>query len=196
MLRATLPCRSAGFGIGTTVLGLALADVSAFAVSAELFRVGHAVPRLLFYRSFPEINAPIDVFYILGALFIAVRYVSGDYSRRQLFWDGARLSTIGLLVASMPCLLLLFFVNGQYSVWAELCSWIFVIIGIPMFRQGVRHLMSLASLWRVPTALIGDGQNALEAMDAFRSSLSLGFDVRFLIALKELPGEFEEIRPE
>ncbi len=35
-------------------------------------------------------STPINVFAVLGAIFIAVRYLSGDYGRRQLFWDGAK----------------------------------------------------------------------------------------------------------
>ena len=170
-----------------TVISLALADVGAFALSAALFRANHFVPRLLLYHGLLPTDTPIDIFYIFGAVFIAVRYLSGDYSRRQLFWDGTRLTTIGLLVAATPCFLLLLFVDAHYSAFAEICSWLFVILAVPAFRHLVRFLLSRASLWRLPTALIGDGPNALEAFDAFGKSLSLGFDVRFLIALDDLP---------
>ena len=143
-----------------TVVCLAVADVAAFALRAECSAVGHMVPRLLFYRSFLQINTPIDVFYIFGVIFIAVRYVCGDYSRRQLFWDGARASTIGLIVAALPDVLLFSMFPQQYSFFAVAGSWIFLFVSIPLFRQGARWGMTYAGLWRLPTALIASGSRA------------------------------------
>lgn len=176
-----------------SVISLVLADAAAFAVATVLFRGGHTVPQLLFSRGLLPINTPIDLFLILGLLFIIVRYISGDYSRRELFWDSTRRTTVSLLIASMPCLLLLLFANVGYSALAILGSWAFVIVAVPAFRQGARRLLSMASVWQLPTALVGDGPNALEAFKAFSSSLSLGFDVRFLITLRGSLESIEEI---
>ncbi|MGA7675023.1 MAG: undecaprenyl-phosphate galactose phosphotransferase WbaP [Rhizomicrobium sp.] len=174
-------------------VSLVLADVTAFTLATLLFRLGHTVPELLFYQGLLPINTPVDLFYILGLFFIVVRYISGDYGRRELFWDGARRTTISLLFASTPCLLLLIFSNGGYSASAIIGSWAFVIVAVPALRQIARRLLSLISVWQVPTALVGDGPNALEAYKAFRNSLSLGFDVRFLITLRGSPESVEAI---
>jgi undecaprenyl-phosphate galactose phosphotransferase len=53
--------------------------------------------------------------------------------------------------------------------------------------------LSRASIWQLPTALVGDGPNALEAFKAFSSSLSLGFDVRFLITPRDVPESVKTI---
>ena len=176
-----------------SVISLVLADVTAFALATLLFRVGHAVPQLLFYRGLLPVDTPVDLFHILGTLFIIVRYISGDYSRRELFWDGARRTTVGLLFASTPCLLLLLFAGANYSATGVIGSWAFVVVAVPAFRQVARWLLSLTSVWQVPTALVGDGPNALEAYKAFGNSLALGFDVHFLITLRGSLESFEEI---
>jgi Undecaprenyl-phosphate galactose phosphotransferase WbaP len=176
-----------------TVFCLVSADAAAFFTAAILFRFGRPVPLLYFYHSLLPLDSPIDLYFVLGFLFVIVRFVVGDYSRRQLFWDGARLTTISLLITASPSMMLLIFAPiANYSVYAELCSWTFVIVAVPVFRQGARWLMNRLSVWQLQTALIGDGPNALEAFDAFSKSLALGFDVRFLITLGDMHEDEED----
>ena len=115
-----------------TVLGLALADVAAFAVSAELFRVGHVVPRLLFYRPFPGIRHADRRFLHPGRSIYRGTLCLRAIIAAASFSGMARDVDDRPAVASMPCLLLLLFVDGHYSAWAEIFSWTFVIIGIPI----------------------------------------------------------------
>lgn len=176
-----------------TVVCLALADILAFVAAAVLFRQGRSVPELMVSHGISQPASAVDLFYILGALFIIVRFLLGDYSRRQLFWDGARQTTISLLIAASPCIFLVLLVPiAKYSIFAVLGSWTFVIVAVPVFRQLARWLLSKCAIWRLRTALIGDGSNAVDAFDAFRKSLALGFDVRFLITLGDLPESEED----
>ena len=92
---------------------------------------------------------------ILGVLFVLVRYLTGDYGRRQLFWDGAKLTTIALLVTALPDVAMLFLARGHFAVGHVLACWLFLIFAVPVMRQGARILMSLLGVWQIPTVMIG-----------------------------------------
>ena len=178
------------------LLCLVAADIAAFAAAATLFRSGRIVPELLLTPGTLPITGRIDLFFVLGGLFIVISYLAGDYTRRQLFWDGARFTTTGLLIASAPCVLLLLFAQAGYSAVGIFGSWALVIVAVPAFRQIIRWILSRASIWQLPTALIGDKSHIGEAYAAFRHSLSLGFDVRFLVTLDTPHQEGETIKGE
>jgi len=50
-----------------------------------------------------------------------------------------------------------------------------------MMRQGARVLMTRAGIWQIPTAMIGVNSRTTEIWTALKGSLSLGFDVRWLV---------------
>ena len=163
------------------ILSLIFSDILAFAAANALFRMSSKVPRLLFYRGLLPFEGTVDLFCILAGIFIFVRYLLGDYSRRQLFWDGTRQTTISLMLCSVPSILLLLFSGAGFSTIAILGSWGFTIIAIPTFRQAMRLLLRRLSIWQLPTAIIGEGRRLEEAASIFLESLSLGFDLRFLV---------------
>ena len=109
-----------------TMGGLLLADVLAFVSGYYLFRHGHQMPMILLpsARGRPDFAAAADVYAIMGAVFIAVRYILGDYGRRQLFWDSARLTTGTLPLVALPDVLLVF-VTGSHNLYTPLIlSWL------------------------------------------------------------------------
>jgi Undecaprenyl-phosphate galactose phosphotransferase WbaP len=169
---------------------LLAADVAAFASAVVLFRVGRQVPEIVFYRSLLPFQHTIDLFYIMAGLFMLIRYVAGDYSKRQLFWDEARLTSLGLAIASIPFFLVCYFSATPYSLYPDVFSWSFVIIAIPAYRQVTRYVLSRVGVWQLPTVLIGGGQQAVEVCNTLRQSLSLGFDVRFQVAFVD-EGEYD-----
>jgi undecaprenyl-phosphate galactose phosphotransferase len=125
-------------------------------------------------------QTPLPIFAVLGTLFIFVRYISGEYSRRRLFWDSARSTTVALIITSLPCFIILVAVPGQYSLFAEFGSWGFLLFGIPSLRQIARIAMTRVGIWRWPTALIASGSRACDLYEALNSTISLGFDIRWL----------------
>lgn len=175
--------RKRHFRYWASVLGLALADIASFASAYFLFRSTAVVPALvLFVGRQGAPSKPIDLFLLLSVLFVVIRYLSGDYGRRQLFWDGTKVTTIALIVASLPDLLVLVLASSlHYSATRMLCSWLFLLISVPLLRQCARVAMAWAGLWQIPTAMIGVGHRATEIYTALKSSLSLGFDVRWLV---------------
>ena len=165
------------------LLVLALADALAFVVTAAIFRWGHQVPALVFFQGTPphDVAIQIDVYVVLAGLFIVTRYLAGDYSRRLLFWDGARLTSKALLITSIPDIFLLAAGHEIYSPFSILGSWLFLTVAVPVFRQGARKALSSLGLWSIPSALIGDGSRSQEIYNALSTSLSLGFELRAIM---------------
>ena len=183
-----------------SILGLALADGLCFLLADLLFRLNASVPTMiLFVGRIPHApTTPLNVFALLGAAFVLVRYISGDYSRRQLFFDGAKGTTIALLITAIPDLLMYALGRGLYSLVPILLSWMSLIIFLPIMRQGARMLMSRIDVWQIPTAIIGINRRTAEICTALKQSLSLGFDVRWLVIENpsvRAPESMAEIRP-
>ncbi len=166
-----------------SVLILALADSMSFLLVGLAIRHGASTPALVLFigKDGNRPSTPIDVFLLLAVGFVIVRYLSGDYSRRQLFWDGSKVTTVALLITSLPDLAMLLLGNGVYAAVPVVFSWIALLMVVPIIRQAVRVLMSRAGIWQIPTALIGVGPRSAEICTALKGSLSLGFDVRWLV---------------
>lgn len=168
----------------TRMLALILADAGAFVSADLLFRWGRTVPALAFFAG-PAPSAhliKLDVFLLLAILFIGARALYGDYSRRALFWDSARDTTRALVIASIPDLFFLAVGHSLYSPLAIMGSWLFLIITVPVFRRVARGLLSWMGMWRIRTALVGDGNRMADVYNALAPSLSLGYDLRTVIS--------------
>src|SRR5882724_13187847 len=88
----------------TILLGLVGSDLICFAVADAILHLLVTPPALALFgnwsdRSLGQPNASIDLVMIIALVFVGARYLVGDYSRRQLFWDGARSTTTALLVS-------------------------------------------------------------------------------------------------
>ena len=166
-----------------SIFGLATADCLSFLLVDLFIRSSHSVPTIGVFlgRANAGDPTPINVFAVLCMLFVVLRYLSGDYSRRHLFWDGAKVTTIALLVISLPDFAMLFVGLDVYSVWPVLLSWVALIFILPTMRHLFRLLMGRMNIWQIPTAIIGFNSRSAEILKALRSSQSLGFDVRWLV---------------
>ena len=166
-----------------TVLVLASSDLLCFALVYYLFRVNQPAPALSLAHGRPLIPDPrtIDVFLILAAFYVPVRYCFGDYSRRQLFWDGAKRTTASLLITSVPDLIFFLLLAGRCPYYVFFCTWSILLVTVPCARQLARILMSAAGLWRIPTAIVGSGDRVNRIHEAISQSLALGYDIRWII---------------
>ena len=166
-----------------SVFGLALADGFSFLLVEFLVREGHSVPTLVLYmgNNPGRPSTPVGVFLLLAIIFIAVRYLSGDYGRRQLFWDGAKVTTIALLITSLPDIAMRILGDAFYETKPVLLSWMMLLFLVPVMRQGMRIVMSRGGIWQIPTVMIGVGPRSEEIYTALQGSLSLGFDLRWLV---------------
>lgn len=169
-----------------SVLALMGADILALVLTAELFRRGRSVPELVFFYPTRAEHSPLDIFVVLSGIFLLVRYLAGDYSRRRLFWDSAKVTTISLMCCAAPALIIAVALPGQYSVFAELGSWLFLLVAIPTIRQGARIAMDRFGMWRAPTALISCSTRLRDVHATVSNTLSLGCDIRWLALDKDV----------
>ncbi len=186
-----------GIRIWANIGLLALGDVTSFLIALVVFRLDRPVPQVLFFATEGTLQTPIDIFVLLGLIFIVVRYLVGDYSRRHLFWESAKATTIALLFTSLPCFLLLALLPDQYSAVAEVGSWGFLLFAIPGMRQLARRGMGKIGLWKIPTALIGGSSRSSDIYRALKSTISLGYDVRWFVAENpncDLNGKMGELK--
>ncbi len=172
---------------------LVAADVLSFVLAGITFCHGRAVEVVSLSRYAQAGVSHVDLFYVLCAAFVAIRYVAGDYTRRQMLWDGIRLTTISLLVVSVPSILVVLLSENSYSLSAIFLAWLFLIPVLPMCRHLVRAALCRFGWWTLPTALIGDGAKIAKVNDVFGNSLSLGFDVKFLVRRDNKTVETEDV---
>jgi len=179
-------------------LVLAAADVLAFATAYYLFRRGHFMPAFVLPLSGerPDPSSATDLLLIMGGVFVVIRYLLGDYGRRQLFWDGARLTTSTLALVAIPDALLVLLIANASLYWPLILGWAFLVPAVPLYRQGARRILKAVGIWQIPSAMIGSGRDACEAFKGLRNTLSLGFDIRYLIVDEDtaVPAELQSLK--
>jgi undecaprenyl-phosphate galactose phosphotransferase len=156
-------------------------DVVCFAVADVALRWFGASPGLALFRGRNMVSAEtVDLILVIAGAFIAARYLAGDYSRRQLFWDGARSTTAGLLISGIIYSAAVIGLQPTAAVPA-LAVWFALLFLVPSVRQLTRGILGAAGLWNLPTAIIGTSKTAQEVSRALGKQLSLGLEVRWLV---------------
>ena len=176
------------------ILGLILSDLLCFAL-ADLFMrlgLGNSPPGLALFPGSTH-TAPrqvIDLIVLIAVIFVAARYLVGDYSRRQLFWDSAR-STTGALLISAILYCIAIMMLAPMAMIVSGAVWFGLIFLLPTARQATRYMLCLAGLWNLPTALLGTSRTAQEVYPTLAKQLALGLDVRWVVPEnpeKHIPG--------
>ncbi|WP_248883950.1 undecaprenyl-phosphate galactose phosphotransferase WbaP [Acidithiobacillus acidisediminis] len=175
------------------MLGDAVAFFAAFYWSrlAHAFYYGENPVWVLghWWGSAAEIN--LLLFFLLATIGILVFLVKGHYARRKVFWD-----EVGEIFAAFTLLLALnsAIAFGGHWMLSRLwlfTTWLLALLFVPLIRLLLRWALLRLGLWRRHVAIIGSGQNALEAMRALESDPMLGMQVRWLL----LP-EDSEVEPD
>src|SRR5208282_1363139 len=182
-----------------SVLALATADLLSFGLAAFLFRVWHREPQIWLggHRALSVLGHSLDVFALLAVLFIFLRALAGDYSRREPFWDGVRVTIQALFLISLPDLISVVLFHARYSASGAVASWISLAFFIPALRQCARMTLCRFGLWQRRAALVGSGPAAETVYSVLSKSLSLGFDIRWVVALSphaEVPAGLSELK--
>jgi Undecaprenyl-phosphate galactose phosphotransferase WbaP len=164
------------------LLGLMTADLACFAAADVILHLVATPPALALFRnrSLGQPNTVIDLVMIIALVFVGARYLVGDYSRRQLFWDGARSTTTALLVsgAAYSAAVSLLEPNG---LMAGILVWLGMVFALPTARQGVRLLLGKVGVWHLPTAIIGTSPMAQEVVPVLGQQLALGLKVQWVV---------------
>jgi undecaprenyl-phosphate galactose phosphotransferase len=164
------------------IVGFVSADLTSFVVADLVLQWVGAPPALGLFRgqTFAAPNTVIDLMAIIALLFVVSRYLAGDYSRRQLFWDGARATTGALLIWCVVFSAAIVIVEPA-QLLPSLLVWFGLMVILPVARQTMRLFLAKLGIWRRPTAIIGSNQTAGEIYPVLSGHLSLGFDVRWLV---------------
>jgi undecaprenyl-phosphate galactose phosphotransferase len=162
--------------------GLMISDLVSFAIADLLLRQFEATPGIALFRGgVPgQADPMIDLVAILAIVFVVSRYLAGDYTRRYLFWDGARITTGALLICG-AIYLGAFFLLKSAGLWIPLLMWMLLIAGLPSARQATRLIMGRLGLWFLPTMIIGTSARACEVYLVLSKQLSLGLEVRWVL---------------
>src|SRR5476649_516519 len=138
------------------LLGLVAADLICFALGDLILHLLAQPPALALFRnrSLGQPNTVIDLVMIIALVFVGARYLVGDYSRRQLFWDGARSTTVALMISAAAYSASLIALQ-THGLLPGIVTWLGLIFAIPTARQMMRLLLGKLGAWHLPTAIIG-----------------------------------------
>lgn len=164
------------------LLGLVAADLSCFAVADAVLHLLATPPALALFRnrSLGQPNTVIDLVMIIALVFVGARYLVGDYSRRQLFWDGARSTTTALLVCGTAYSAAVSLLEPS-GLMAGLVVWLGLIFALPTARQIMRLVLGKVGVWHLPTAIIGTSAMAQEVAPVLGKQLALGLKVQWVV---------------
>ena len=181
------------------LLGLVGSDLICFAIADAILHLLVTPPALALFRntSLGQPNASIDLVLIMALVFVGARYLVGDYSRRQLFWDGARSTTTALLVCGIAYNAAFWLLEAS-GLMIGIVVWLGLIFGLPTMRQVMRLFLGKIGIWHLPTAIIGTSPMAQEVVPVLGQQLALGLKVQWVVpetAEKHLSTAFAGLTP-
>jgi undecaprenyl-phosphate galactose phosphotransferase len=182
------------------ILALIISDLACFLLGDLLLRLvlRSGPPGLVLFpgSSHAASHQAIDLILLIALVFTVGRYLVGDYSRRQLFWDSARSTTSALLICALLYLAAIMLLQPM-TLLTSAAVWLGLIFLLPTARQGMRYFLSRAGLWNLPTALLGTSQTAQEVYPTLARQLALGLDVRWVVpesAEKHVPASLAGLK--
>jgi undecaprenyl-phosphate galactose phosphotransferase len=164
------------------LVGLVSSDLICFAAADVVLRLTTMPPALATFHnhSLGQPNTVIDLVMIIALVFAGARYLVGDYSRRQLFWDGARSTTTALLVCGIAYSAAVSLLDSE-GLMASISVWLGLIFALPTARQVMRLLLGRMGVWHLPTAIIGTSPMAQEVVPVLGQQLALGLKVQWVV---------------
>jgi len=164
------------------VFGLMMADLACFAIADTLLHLLAQPPALALFRNrtLGHPDTVIDLVMIIALVFVSARYLVGDYSRRQLFWDGARATTTALLVIGCAYVAAVSLLEPS-GVLASAAIWTSMLFALPTARQLMRLFLGRNGVWHLPTAIIGTSPLAQEVVPVLGQQLALGLKVQWVV---------------
>src|SRR5690349_8168865 len=164
------------------LFGLVTSDLACLAAADVVLHWVAIPPALATFhnRSLGQPNMLIDLVMIIALVFVGARYLVGDYSRRQLFWDGARSTTTALLVCGIAYNAAVSLV-GPSGLVVGIAVWSGLIFALPTMRQVMRLFLGRIGVWHLPTAIIGTSPMAQEVVPVLGQQLALGLKVQWVV---------------
>jgi len=124
-----------------------------------------------------------DWFVLFSILFIGFAFFSGHYSRRRAFWDDAKSVSRGLLVFALLDMVGQALSGGSATLGQCFAQWMVLGIAIPCGRLLTKYVLRKLRIWQIPTAILGSGENAVQAYYTLGQEAILGYEVRCFVNL-------------
>lgn len=147
---------------------------------------GHRIGSGFAYWWQVEGNQQALAFMLLGGLTVATFWWRGHYSLRLPFWDELLEIFKSLLLAALLNGMVVLFAKWPISRFLWPVSWGLALLLVPLLRARMKAWLLACGIWRLPTVIIGCGQNARDAWQAMRSEPLLGFDVMHFVAVGKI----------
>ena len=141
-----------------------------------------AVVAALIGRAGPEEFAPADsrggqVYSLMSGLLLVTLAMYGQYTRRSPFWDDVRVMWRYVGLFALANFALNFFVQISFTRTVNLLAWILVMVLLPVGRIAAREWMILGDLWRHKALVVGEGEDAGNAIAALQRERHMGIQV-------------------
>jgi UDP-galactose-lipid carrier transferase len=168
-----------------------------YLLSSDLaaFVVAYAVGGLAFWQIRHSENFSrfflswTSVYLTIVPIGIAWFYLKGHYTRRWPFWDEMRGVLQVLAFLSIVEGALIFITKSTFPrIWFA-TSFASIFLFLPVFRFCLKELLIRFGRWRLPTVIVGAGENAVDVLHALNSERLMGFDVRYFLSNQQSDGE-------
>jgi Undecaprenyl-phosphate galactose phosphotransferase WbaP len=157
---------------------LLVADLGAFLLAWFMAVVVSAfLGKALWPQWFPLTTLSGIVFTVMSLLVVLALAGSGQYVRRNSYWEEVGTVWRYAAMAALVNFALNFFVQVSYTRTLLLLAWVFAFVNIPLVRVIARELLMRFGCWKRMALLVGDGENAAEACDAMRRERHMGIDI-------------------
>lgn len=133
-------------------------------------------------RAGPEEFLPIDtrggqVYSLMSGLLVVMLAFYGQYTRRSPFWDEVRVAWRYIALLALANFAVNFFVQVSFTRTVTLLTWLLVALLLPIGRIAAREWMIPVGLWRRKALVVGEGENAREAIAALQRERHMGIQV-------------------
>lgn len=126
-------------------------------------------------------NIFFDWFFFVAAGLIIVSLLKGHYRDRRPIWSEIPHIFNYAVIAFIVDIFVLSAARAQAG-WAYCAfSWIALIVVVSLFRIATKHFLLWIGVWQIQSVVIGDDDNALEAMISLKAERLLGYSVTTLV---------------
>ncbi|MCF7992560.1 MAG: undecaprenyl-phosphate galactose phosphotransferase WbaP [Thiohalocapsa sp.] len=180
---------------GIATVSLVLTDFAALLLAGATANVLHwlylgpSEHQLLGIWLLPVAEQRIAVALILLLIAQVWFWALGHYTRRRPFWD--ELAEIFKVIVGLALIdaAVLYLLKLPFSRAWFLGTWLLTVPLIPMLRTGTKRLLLHFRVWQRPTIVLGDGDNAADAVAAIRSEPLMGIDVIGVARVTSAPAQ-------
>jgi len=135
------------------------------------------------------------LFFLLSLIAIFLFYNSGHYTKRVPWWSQVRHTIIVFICLMVASGFLHFAMHYSFQRLPALLFWLVAWVSLIIMRQLAHIIGRILKIWSIPTVVIGDGENAIDAIYALCSDRYSGYDVHSMLLYHDFEGFSQDILP-